>query len=64
MNTKDCLRLGVPLGEAMRRATDFVAQYVLSSGDKSTLEDEVKTMVAEPAAFVGTASQGIRQGHR
>ena len=29
MNSKDFLRLGVPLGEATRRATDFVAQYVL-----------------------------------
>jgi hypothetical protein len=43
MNTKDFLRLGVPLGEATRRAssfawlrrdgTDFVAQYVLRGGD-------------------------------
>jgi hypothetical protein len=30
MNTKDFLRLGVPLGEATRRATDFVAKYILS----------------------------------
>jgi len=33
MNTKDFLRLGVPLGEATRRATDFVAQFVLQGGD-------------------------------
>jgi len=26
MNTKDFLRLGVPLGETTRRATDFVAK--------------------------------------
>jgi hypothetical protein len=32
MNTKDFLRLGVPLGEATQRATDFVAQYVLRGG--------------------------------
>jgi tRNA-splicing ligase RtcB len=51
MNTKDFLRLGVPLGEATRRATVFVAQYVLSGGDKSKLEDEVKAIVANPAAF-------------
>jgi tRNA-splicing ligase RtcB (3'-phosphate/5'-hydroxy nucleic acid ligase) len=53
MNTKDFLRLGVPLGEATRRATDFVAQYVLSGGDKSKLEDEVKSIVANPALFSG-----------
>ena len=35
MNTKDFLRLGVPLGEATRRATDFVAKYILGGGDKS-----------------------------
>jgi hypothetical protein len=30
MNTKDFIRLGIPLGEATRRATDFVAQFILS----------------------------------
>jgi hypothetical protein len=30
MNTKDFIRLGVPPGEATRRATDFVAKYILS----------------------------------
>ena len=48
MNTKDFLRLAVPLGEATRRAsafaalwrdkTDFVAQYVLRGGDTAKLE--------------------------
>jgi hypothetical protein len=32
MNAKDCLRLGVPLGEATRRATDFVARFILGGG--------------------------------
>ena len=32
MNTKDFLRLGVPLGEATRRATDFVAKFILGGG--------------------------------
>jgi hypothetical protein len=32
MNTKDFLRLGVPLGEATRRATDFVARFILGGG--------------------------------
>jgi tRNA-splicing ligase RtcB len=51
MNTKDFLRLGVPLGEAARRATDFVAQYVLQGGDTTKLEDEIKAIVANPALF-------------
>ncbi len=29
MNTKDFLRLGIPLGEATRLATDFVAKFIL-----------------------------------
>ena len=37
MNTKDFIRLGIPLGEATRRATDFVSQFILSGGDKTRL---------------------------
>ena len=58
MNTKDFLRLGVPLGEATRRATDFVCQFILGGGDKSRLEEEVKAIVAHPAAFTGDALRG------
>lgn len=58
MNAKDFLRLGVPLGEATRRATDFVSKYVLSGGDKSRLEEEVKTVIANPTAFVNDPLRG------
>jgi hypothetical protein len=34
MNTKDFLRLGVPWGEATRRATDFVDKFILVGDDK------------------------------
>lgn len=51
MNTKDFLRLGVPLGEATRRATDFVSLYVLRGGDTAKLEEEIKAIVANPAMF-------------
>jgi tRNA-splicing ligase RtcB (3'-phosphate/5'-hydroxy nucleic acid ligase) len=51
MNAKDFLRLGVPLGEATRRATDFVAQFILGGGDKTRLEEEVKAIVANPALY-------------
>jgi tRNA-splicing ligase RtcB len=51
VNTKDFIRLGVPLGEATRRATDFVAQFVLGGGDTSKLEEEIKAIVASPALF-------------
>src|SRR4029079_642784 len=51
MNTKDFIRLGIPLGEATRRATDFVAQFILSGGDKVKLEEELKAIVANPTLF-------------
>lgn len=51
MNTKDLIRLGVPYGEPMRRAQDFIAQYVLGGGDKTRIEAEVKAIVAQPALF-------------
>jgi tRNA-splicing ligase RtcB (3'-phosphate/5'-hydroxy nucleic acid ligase) len=51
MNTKDLIHLGVPLGEAQRRAVDFISQFILRGGDKSRLEEEVKAIVANPALF-------------
>ncbi|MGA2751290.1 MAG: RtcB family protein [Verrucomicrobiota bacterium] len=51
MNTKDFIRLGVPLGEATRRATEFVSKFVLGGGDKSRLGEEVEAIVANPTAF-------------
>ena len=51
MNPKDFIRLGIPLGEATRRATDFVSQFILSGGDKTKLEEELKAIVANPALF-------------
>lgn len=58
MNTKDFLRLGVPLGEATRRATDFVAKFILGGGDKAKLREEVAAIVANPNAFLEDALRG------
>ncbi len=58
MNAKDFLRLGVPLGEATRRATDFVAKFILGGGDKSRLREEVAAIVANPSAFVDDTLRG------
>jgi hypothetical protein len=33
-NTKDFLRLGVPLGQATRRATDYISEFIPGGGDK------------------------------
>ena len=58
MNTKDFLRFGIPLGQATRRATDFVAKFILGGGDKSRLHDEVAAIVANPSVFVDDALRG------
>jgi tRNA-splicing ligase RtcB (3'-phosphate/5'-hydroxy nucleic acid ligase) len=58
MNTKDFLRLGVPLGQATRLATDFVAEFILTGGDKSRLHEEVAAIVANPSAFVDDPLRG------
>ncbi len=58
MNTKEFLRLAVPLGEATRRATDFVSRFILGGGDKSRLHEEVAAIVANPAAFVDDPLRG------
>ena len=51
MKAQDLIRLGVPLGEAQRRATDFIAQYVLKGGDKTRIEEEIRAIVANPALY-------------
>ncbi|HZQ47237.1 MAG TPA: RtcB family protein, partial [Verrucomicrobiae bacterium] len=52
MNTKDFIRLGVPLGETTRRATDFISKFILGGGDKKRLHEEVSAIVANPGAFI------------
>jgi len=58
MNTKDFIRLGVPLGEAIRRATDFISRFILAGGDKTRLEEEVKAIIANPSAFTEDSLRG------
>jgi tRNA-splicing ligase RtcB len=58
MNTKDFIRLGVPLGEATRRATDLVSKFILGGGDKTRLEEEVKAVLANPGAFAADPLRG------
>jgi hypothetical protein len=59
MNTKDFVRLGVPLDRATRRATDLVARHILGDADKSRLAQEVTAIVANPLAF---ADDRLRRG--
>lgn len=52
MSSQDLIRLGVPLGEAQRRAVDFISKFILGGGDKTLLADEVKAIVANPSAYI------------
>ena len=58
MNTKDFIRLGIPLGEATRRATDFISKFILAGGDKTRLEEEVKAIIATPSVFTEDSLRG------
>lgn len=58
VNSKDLIQLGVPLGEPMRRANDFIAKFCLSGGDRPRLSDEVAQILKEPARFVGDPLRG------
>src|SRR5260221_10729037 len=58
MNTKDFLRLGMPLGQAPRRVTDFISRFILGGGDKSRLHEEVAAIVANPSAFLDDPLRG------
>ncbi|MDB6039469.1 MAG: rtcB [Verrucomicrobiales bacterium] len=52
MNARDLTRLGVPIGEAQRRAVDFVATFILRGGDKARLAEEVSAVLKSPGAYL------------
>lgn len=58
MSGRDLIRLGVPSGEAQRRAVDFISKFILGGGDKTRLEEEVEAVVADPSAFTADGLRG------
>lgn len=58
MKTKDLIRLGVPFGEAQRRAVDFISRFLLGGGDKTRLEAEIAAVVAGPEHFLDDPLRG------
>jgi tRNA-splicing ligase RtcB len=52
VNAKDLTRLGVPIGEAQRRAVDFIARFLLRGGNKAQIADEVGAVLRDPSAFL------------
>ena len=53
MNIKDLILLGVPQGEPVKRAQEFILAFRDSGGDMSGLQSEVAAIVANPVAFLG-----------
>jgi tRNA-splicing ligase RtcB len=53
MNNKDLNQIGVPHGEAMKRAHTFIVAFRESGGDMSQLENEIGAIVGNPSAFLG-----------
>ncbi|MCF7766032.1 MAG: RtcB family protein [Verrucomicrobia bacterium] len=58
MNSKELIRLGVPLGEPIRRGMDFLSRYVLEGGDPAHLAGEVEAVVGDPDMFVEDPLRG------
>ena len=51
MNTKDLIQLGVPLGEPIRLAHEFIQNFIAQGNDGAQLEAEIFNIVANPPAF-------------
>ncbi|MHA3772910.1 RtcB family protein [Verrucomicrobiota bacterium sgz303538] len=53
MKTQDLIRLGVPDGEPLRLAHEFIRNYVAAGHDGAELEAEIFKIVAEPTVYFG-----------
>ncbi len=51
MNTKDLIRLGVPVGEPIKLAHEFIQNFIAQGKDGALLEAEIFNIVANPPAF-------------
>jgi tRNA-splicing ligase RtcB len=51
MNSKDLIRLGVPVGEPIQLAHEFIQNFVAQGNDGALLEAEIFNIVANPPAF-------------
>jgi tRNA-splicing ligase RtcB len=52
MNTKNLIKLGVPEGEPLKRAQEFIIAFCESGGDMSQLESEIAAIIARPETFL------------
>ena len=52
MNTKDLIRLGVPVGEPILLAHEFIRNFIAHGNEAVQLEAEILDIVANPPAFL------------
>ncbi len=52
MKSEDLKQLGVPNGDAMERAHEFIVAFRESGGDMSQIAQEIGAIVGEPARFL------------
>ncbi len=55
MNTQDLIRCGVPAGEAVALAHEFIRAYMAQGGVGAQIEDEILAIVADAPAFFADA---------
>ena len=51
MNTKDLIRLGVPVGKPIHVAHEFIQNFIAQGSDGAQLEAEIFNIIAHPSAF-------------
>ena len=52
MTRKQLIRLGVPPGNPIRQAADFIAGYMQCGGEAFRLKEEIRAVLADPGAFL------------
>ncbi len=52
MNTKGLIRLGVPVGEPLQLAQDFIHNFMAQGNDYARSEAEIIRIVTDPSAFL------------
>lgn len=53
MNATQLQDLGLPQGEPVRLAQQFIRDFVAGGGDPACIADEISTIIAEPQKFLG-----------
>ena len=51
MKTKDLIFLGVPAGEPIQHAHEFIQRYIAEGNEGARLGEEIFQIVADPSAF-------------